>query len=70
MRQDTVMAISTGGIIEGWGAPADALRSVMREVAQFRRPGTGGDVLGLAHGLFTSQASPDIADGLSTCGVT
>jgi hypothetical protein len=31
------MAISTGGIIEEWGAPKAALRTVMREVGQFRR---------------------------------
>jgi hypothetical protein len=32
------MAIITGGIIEGWGAPKDALQSVIRQVAQFRPP--------------------------------
>jgi len=47
------MAISTGGIIEGWGAPADALRSVMREVAQFRRPGSEDDyVIDIAFRLW------------------
>jgi hypothetical protein len=54
-----VMAISTGGIIEGWGAPADALRKVMREVAQFRRPRSEDDyVIDIAFRLWDPRREP------------
>jgi hypothetical protein len=59
MRKDLVMAITAGGIIEGWGAPADALQSVMREVAQFRRPrGEDDYVIDIAFRLWDPRREP------------
>lgn len=59
MRQNMVVAISTGGIIEGWGAPADALQSVMREVAQFRRSrGEDDYVIDIAFRLWDPRREP------------
>ena len=59
MRQDVVMAIITGGIIEGWGAPEVALRSVMREVSQFRPPrGEDDHVIDIAVRLWDPRREP------------
>jgi hypothetical protein len=54
-----VVAISTGGIIEGWGPPAHALRNVMREVAQFRQPqGEDDYVIDIAFRLWDPRWEP------------
>lgn len=54
------MAIITGGISEGWGAPEKALRSVMREVSQFRRPrGENDYVIDIAFRLWDPRREPE-----------
>jgi hypothetical protein len=59
LRQAIAMAIITGGIIEGWGAPKDALQSVMRQIAHFRpRQGEGDYVIDIAFRLWDPRKEP------------
>ena len=54
------MAISTGGIIEEWGAPKAALRTVMHEVGQFRpRQGDDDYVVDIAFRSWDPRKEPE-----------
>jgi hypothetical protein len=54
--------IITGGIIEGWGAPKDALLSVIREVGQFSPCKSEDDyAIDIAFRLWDPRKQPEFA---------
>ncbi len=58
------MAISTGGIIEEWGSPKAARRTVMREVGQFRPRQSGDDyVVDIAFRSWDPRKEPEFTGG-------
>lgn len=62
LRTANVMPIIAGGIIEGWGAPKDALLSVIREVGKFSpRQSVNDYVIDIAFRLWDPGKQPEFA---------